>query len=273
MSIPKIIHYCWFGGNPLDDMAKKCIESWKRHCPDYEIKEWNESNFDVNSNIYVKEAYGAKKWAFVSDYVRLFALKEHGGIYMDTDMELLKKIDSFLDLPAFSGFENDNSIPTAIMGSEKDGEWISYLLSYYDDRHFVLADGRLDVTTNVTTITNMTQKKYSIALNNTYQLLDGVLALYPRDYFCPKNYETGKLETTKNTVCIHHFNGSWHSAFEDKLKKKHIYLTNKYGEVDGIRRYVKWLKRNKIIFYIRKNGFKNAVKRAKMKILNIVKRA
>ena len=99
--IPKIIHYCWFGKNPLSDLAKKCIDSWKKYCPDYEIIEWNEENFDINSNVYVKEAYDSKKWAFVTDYVRLYALDKCGGIYMDTDVELLKGIDVFLENEAF----------------------------------------------------------------------------------------------------------------------------------------------------------------------------
>ena len=134
--IPKIIHYCWFGGNPLSEMEMKCIASWRKNCPDYEIKRWDESNFDIHINQYVQEAYEAKKWAFVSDYARLYLLSEYGGIYMDTDVEIVQNLDRFLVHNAFTGFEDDNHIPTAIMGAEKGHRWIKYLLSYYDGRHF-----------------------------------------------------------------------------------------------------------------------------------------
>ena len=152
--IEKKIHYIWFGSNPLPPLAKKCIESWKKFCPDYEIVEWNETNFDVNQNIYTKEAYENKKWAFVSDYVRLYALYHHGGIYMDTDVEVLKNLDDYLNHDAFSGFESSNAIPTGIIGAKKGNYHIKQLLNEYNDRHFILPNGEMDLTTNVTTITN-----------------------------------------------------------------------------------------------------------------------
>ena len=121
--IPKKIHYCWFGRKPLPALALMCIESWKRFLPDYEIIEWNEDNFDVNLYQYAKEAYHMKKYAFVSDVCRLYALKEIGGLYMDTDLEVLKPLDAFLHHNAFSGYESNGYIPTALMGSKKNGEW------------------------------------------------------------------------------------------------------------------------------------------------------
>ena len=130
--IPKIIHYCWFGGNPLSDLAQKCIDSWKKYCPDYEIKEWNESNFDLNSCDYVREAYQAKKWAFVTDYVRLYAMVTEGGIYMDTDVEVIRPLDSFLSNRAFSGFEDETNIPTGIMACEKGFPLFEELLEEYN---------------------------------------------------------------------------------------------------------------------------------------------
>lgn len=207
--IPKVIHYCWFGGNPLPPLAKRCIESWKKYCPDYKIIEWNEDNFDFNCNQYVHEAYQAKKWAFVSDYARLYVLKEYGGIYMDTDVELLKGIDTFLDHDAFSGFENHNSIPTAIMGAVKENSWINMLLGYYKDRHFIKEDGSYDLTTNVVTITNLTKEVYNIDLNNSLQITYDGTVFYPNDYFCPKDHETGKIAITTNTYSIHHYDSSW----------------------------------------------------------------
>lgn len=221
--IPKIIHYCWFGGNDLSELALKCIDSWKKYCPDYKIVQWNEKNFDINCNRYVKEAYEAKKWAFVTDYVRLFVLLKYGGIYMDTDVEIIRNIDGFLCNEAFSGFETINTISTAIIGAKQGNQWIKILLSCYDNRIFIRQDGSLDTTTNVTTITNITKENYSLELNNTLKKIDGNVTIYPKDYFCPKDYFTGKIDITKNTYAIHNFNASWHTEEEkwqhEKLKK------------------------------------------------------
>lgn len=220
--IPKIIHYCWFGGNEMPQKIKKCLASWKKYCPDYEIKEWNESNFDVNSNIYTQEAFQLKKWAFITDYVRLYVLSRYGGVYMDTDVELIKPIDILLENKAFTGFETESYIPTGIIASEQNNEWVNYLLSYYDNRHFLLENGEPDLTTNVITITNMTKDKYPVKLDNTFQVVDDVVTFYPKDYFCPFNNNTGKLDKTKNTYCIHWFSKSWessHNRFRAKITR------------------------------------------------------
>lgn len=224
--IPRIIHYCWFGQNPLPPLAVKCIESWKRYCPGYEIKEWSEDNFDIHCCQYVEEAYSAKKWAFVTDYVRLYVLKEFGGIYMDTDVEVLKPLDRFLVHPAFSGFEQQTSIPTGIIASEKKNLWISHLLSYYKERSFIKPDGNYDFTTNVEIITKMTTQKYRFTPNNTYQQLSNDVVLYPTEYFCPKNYLTGETILTINSHTIHHFNGSWLTRTQ-KIKTK---MRKAFGE-------------------------------------------
>ena len=230
--IPKKIHYCWFGGNPLPEDAKKYIESWKKYCPDYEIIEWNESNFDINSNIYVKEAYESKKWAFVTDYVRLYAMYNYGGIYMDTDVEVLKPLDPFLKHEAFSGFETSDYIPTGIMACKKHFDLFKELLDYYNDRHFILKNGQFDTTTNVITITNIC-KKYGLKPNNTYQEVRG-FALYPNDYFCPKSHVTGEIKTTDNTVTIHHFAGSWLTERDKKNVKRQQKLCEKYGKFGNV---------------------------------------
>lgn len=205
--IPKIIHYCWFGGKPLPDLAQKCISSWKKYCPDYEIKEWNESNFDLNSCVYVKEAYEAKKWAFITDYVRLYAMVTEGGIYMDTDVEVIKPLDLFLQHKAFSGFEDATRIPTGIMACEKDFPLFKKLLEDYNHRHFIMDNGKYDLTTNVDTITALC-RNYGFRGNNTLQDVCGFV-LYPHDVFCPKSHETGMINLTDQTVTIHHFSGSW----------------------------------------------------------------
>lgn len=207
--IPKIIHYCWFGKHPLSDLAIKCIESWRKYCPDYEIKRWDESNFDFEDNIYAKEAWDSKKWAFVADCARLSALYDFGGIYMDTDVELLKNLDKFLKHQAFFGFENNERISTATIGSYKANPYFKLLLHYYDNRKFILPDKTFDVTTNVTTITKSLVENYGVECNNLYQELKDGLVIYPRDWFSPKDFETTKISLTKNSVAIHHFNASW----------------------------------------------------------------
>lgn len=231
--IPKIIHYCWFGGNPLPELAVKCIESWKKNCPDYEIKQWDETNFDLHYNEYVWEAFQAKKWAFITDVVRLYALETYGGVYMDTDVEVLKSLDPFLEHIAFSGFENDKNIPTGIMASVKGGKWVSDNLHYYDDKHFIKEDSTLDLTTNVTTITNY-MLPLGLKQNNTFQDFPGLITFYPKDYFCPKSYEDGKIYLTPNTVTIHHFAGSWHTPVQI-LKKKMLSFLPK-GFVNFLRK-------------------------------------
>lgn len=205
--IPKVIHYVWFGGNPLGEEEQSCIESWKKFCPEFEIIRWDETNFDVSQYRYCREAYEAEKWAFVSDFVRLWVLVNHGGIYMDTDVEVVKPLDEFLSHDAFSGFESQTAIPTGIMACRKGFPLFEKLLNDYYDRRFLFEDGSLDLTTNVTTITNTCLARGFVP-NNTYQVVDG-LALYPNDWFCPKSHDTGLIHTTENTHTIHHFAGSW----------------------------------------------------------------
>lgn len=217
--IPKTIHYCWFGGNPLPEDTKYYIETWKKHLPDYQIKEWNEETFDLNSNRYVREAYESKKWAFITDYVRLYALSTEGGVYMDTDVEVLKSLDVFLSDKGFSGFERVDAVPTGIMASEKNHPFINELLHEYDDLHFIKEDGELDLTTNVVRITNAA-KKHGLTLNNKKQTICD-FTFYPKDYFCPKNPRTFEVELTPNTYTIHHFAGSWvaENTFRRRIKK------------------------------------------------------
>ena len=229
--IPKIIHYCWFGRGPKNELAIKCIESWKKHLPDYEIKEWNEDNFDVNMYPYAKEALENRKFAFVTDVVRLYALYTEGGVYMDTDVEVLKTYDPFLHHHMFSGFETDGNVPTGMMAAEKGSIWAKELLDQYLDRHFVQEDGSFDLTTNTTVITNYMLKK-GLVLNNTLQDFPGLCTMYPWEYFCPKDHRTGVIKSTKNTVCIHHFSGSWlpHKFWSDLRHNLKFKLVNILGE-------------------------------------------
>lgn len=207
--IPKVIHYCWFGDNPKPDDVKTYIESWHKFCPDYKIKEWNESNFNFNENAYCKEAYEAKKWAFVTDYVRLKALYEEGGIYMDTDVEVVKSLDSLRIYDAFSGYESMNYIPTGTMGSCRHNEWIGILLKNYEKRHFIRPDGSFDMTTNVIVITDLTVKKYNLELQGEKIIFGKNMAILPFDYLCAKSQKDGNIYRTECTYTIHHFKGSW----------------------------------------------------------------
>lgn len=157
----------------------------------------------------MKQAYIAKKYAFVTDYVRLHVLLQHGGIYMDTDVEVLKNIDIFLSNSAFSGFESNEFIPTGIIGCIKGHTWVERLLNYYSNRSFKNNDGTLNLIPNTKVITEITKNEYGLKLGNFKQVLKGGINIYPSEYFCPKDWKTQELHVTENTYTIHHFSGSW----------------------------------------------------------------
>lgn len=215
--IPKKIHYCWFGGNPLPDNVKKFIATWKKYCPDYEIIEWNESNFNIHSMPYVEEAYKSRKWAFVSDVARLNALVSEGGIYMDTDVEVVRSLDSLLENKSFLGFEGTQYIATNMMGCEPQHPFFKQFLDSYSSRRFIREDGSLDQTTNVEEITKRLQN-LGFVLNGKEQEIDGI-HIYPTDRFSPYDYITGLLRKTPNTYSIHWFDKSWikQSGFRTKI--------------------------------------------------------
>ena len=225
--IPKIIHYFWFGGNELPEMAKKCIESWKKYCPDYEIKEWNENNYDIERCEYIKEAFQEKKWAFVSDYARFDILYRYGGLYFDTDVELIRPIDEILEHGSYMGIElekfekESNSEITVNPGlgmAAKPGLLLyKTILDSYAQRHFRRDDGSLDQETVVTFVTNILKEK-GLACKPGIQEVAGV-TLYPKEYFCPMNYFTGELKITENTYSIHHFGESWVDEKEKYISK------------------------------------------------------
>lgn len=212
-TIPTIIHYCWMGKKQKSKSVLKCRASWKQHLPHYQIIEWNEKNFNLDYNDYLHEASRHKKWAFVSDVVRLYALYHYGGIYFDTDIEILKPLDNFLNHKAFASFEAGNSdlppfIQTGLMASEKQGEWVKGFLYTYQSRHFVLPDGQLHLLPNTTPITDYTVDKYGLVRSDEFQDL-GAVTLYPSEYFCPKNWHTQQTQITEHSYAIHHYAGSW----------------------------------------------------------------
>ena len=206
--IPRIIHYCWFGRGSMPDLALKCIESWHRFMPDYEYRLWNEGSFDVNSVPYVKEAYDARKFAFVTDYVRLYALYTEGGIYMDTDVEVLKPYDDLLELSGFTGYEGSKYLPpvTGTMASEPGNAWVKEQLDSYQGAHFLLPDGSMDTTTNTVRITRI-MKAGGFVPDGKKQVYKD-MHIFPVEYFCPRQ-TTGEVLITENTYCDHHFMGSW----------------------------------------------------------------
>lgn len=218
--IPKKIHYCWFGGKEKPKVIKKCMDSWKKHLPDYEMIEWNENSFDINSNIYVKEAYNTGKFAFVSDFVRVFALYHYGGIYLDTDVEVMRPFDDLLYHSSFWGFEQENYIATSTIGAEKGNALIKQFLDSYNNKSFIQKDGTLNHLTNVALITRLLQR-VGINLNGQYQEIEDMGSFYPQTYFSPYDYINCQSFMTEKTYAIHHFYKSWlplSARFKGKVK-------------------------------------------------------
>ena len=210
MRIPKVIHYCWFGKGKLPALAEKCIKSWKKYCPDYQIICWNEENFDITQNRYAREAYEAGKWAFVSDYVRLKVLFEQGGIYLDTDVELLKPLDSLIEKGGYMGFDDNGLLSTGLgFACEKGNALIGALLKDYDEIPFKLESG-YDLLPCPDRNTKTIQA-LGMDLSNQRQVFMGIQML-PEDYLCPMKYYSGRKVITENTYSIHHFCASWTSA-------------------------------------------------------------
>lgn len=205
--IPKIIHFCWFGRNPYPVNVRKCIDSWKKFCPDYEIKCWNEDNCDLSDCVYAKEALDAKKWAFVSDYVRAYVLYEYGGIYMDSDMLVLKNFDFALKNKAFCSFANSGIISMGLLGFEKNHPIMKEHLDSYRGRKFVKEDGTYDLTTNVTTFSNHLK---SLGLKNEDKACTiSDIYIYPTEYFYPTDFEGYRSNCTANTCAEHLHTASW----------------------------------------------------------------
>ena len=220
MMIPHIIHYCWFGGKPLPKSAKRCIASWKKYFPNYEIKEWNESNFDFDICEYVKEAVKEKRWAFVSDYARFWILYHEGGIYFDTDVEVIRNMDSIIENGAFMGCETKNTCAAGLGLAAQSGETLyKEILDYYDQCHYGEVNGRIEtVVDHVTSIL----KRKGWEGTGKIETVSGI-KIYPPEYFCPMDYKTGEICITENTYTIHWYKGSWQSNYS-RIKTKIKYL-------------------------------------------------
>ncbi|TNJ46462.1 glycosyl transferase [Tamlana fucoidanivorans] len=251
--IPKIIHYCWLSDDEFPNLIRFCIESWKEKLPEYEFMLWDTNRFPVEDNIWVKQAFQAKKYAFASDYIRLYAVLKYGGIYLDTDVEVVKSFNSLLHLPYFFGSEGDGIIEAGVFGAKKDSNWVSKCLSYYENKSFIREDGSYDTLTLPRIMMKKMQENYRIkelgyseAQNPNFSYLANELFMFPKDFFCAKNHGTGIIEKTKNTFCIHHFAMSWvpkRIAFLPNIKRK---LMKLFG-VNTINKIIVFLRLRKIL--------------------------
>lgn len=234
--VPKKIHYCWFGGKEKPNDVMLCINSWKKYLPDYEIIEWNENTFSIdNSNQYVKEAYANKKWAFVSDYVRLVALYEQGGLYFDTDVEVFKSFDDLLNCSCFFGFESKDYVASAVMGCESGHNLIRSFLNSYENRRFIKENGSFDMTTNVVILTKLL-KKNGLIPNGRRQKLQDNIFVFPQYYFASNDLKNIIGKYDKRIYAYHHCLSSWYTHSVDRTAKKNQirhYIVGKLRNIVG----------------------------------------
>lgn len=212
--IPRIIHYCWFGGRPFPKLEEHCVNSWSRVMKDYQVIKWDENSFDMTSSPFVQAAYNAGKFAFVADYVRLYALKLYGGIYLDTDVELLKSLDPFLDYEAFSGFETHKVIQTGVLGSEPNNIILNEFYEVYQHMSFTSPPPNSAILTDILV-------RHGLKLDNSRQRISN-MEIFPQEYFCPINQATRQICCTDKTHAIHYLSGSWlplRARITNKMKR------------------------------------------------------
>ncbi len=224
--IPKIIHFCWLSTDQYPPLIQKCIDTWKEKLPDYEFIHWDTNRFNLEDNIWVKQAFETKKYAFAADFIRLYAVYNYGGIYMDTDIEVVKSFNNLLERPYFIGSEGDGIIEAGVFGAEKNADWLKKCLDYYEGKEFIKADGTFDTLTlprimmsqisQVRTFKEILPKDIPSEKQHTD---NDIIYMFPEDFFCAKNHGTGIIEKTINTYSIHHFAMSW-------MSKKKTFLPN-----------------------------------------------
>lgn len=233
--IPKVIHYCWFGGSELPEYVERCIQSWKKYCPDYQIIRWDESNYDYRKFPFCEEAYKEKKWAFVSDVARLDIVYSYGGIYLDTDVELIKGLDELLTEHAFMGFERGRLVATGLgFGGEKGNPIIKNNLDAYLNRSFLNEDGSMNLTPCPVITTDVLMTFGLKKIDQTQDLID--MKVFSSDCFCPMLLSDGTAEVGDNTYSIHHYAGSWTTDTEKEKVKKRTEIYTKYGRL-GLKVY------------------------------------
>lgn len=231
--IPRTIHYCWFGENPLPESVKKYIESWKRESSQYTIVEWNEKNYDIAKSCdFVKKAYLSRKWAFVSDYVRLDVIYRYGGIYLDTDVELIQSLDGLIqDGKGFMGYENNKQVNTGLgFAAAKGDKIIREMMNYYEKIEF--DETKLD-SIKCPLINTLILSRHGLKGNNTLQIIEN-LKILPTDYLCPENIYTGKKSYAENTYSIHHYAASWMDDEERRNMEIYIKKKKEYGKTIGM---------------------------------------
>lgn len=226
--IPKIIHYCWFGNNPLPDKVEKCIESWKKYCPDYEIMRWDESNYNYQKKQYISDAYKNKKWAFVADYARLDVVYQYGGIYLDTDVELIGNLDTLLTNHVFLSIEKYSKVINTGLGfgAEPKAEEILELKNVYNTLSFINEDGSFNVIPCTKYTTDIFILKGFFCEDRTQKI--GNTVIYASEYFCPIDFETGKKTITPKTLGIHWYDSTWFSDHDKKIHNKEQEIKQKY---------------------------------------------
>ena len=229
--VPKIIHYCWFGGAPMPPSVQNCIDSWKKYCPDYELRLWDEKSFPLSSCSYVQEDYRNRKWAFVTDYVRFDVLYRYGGVYFDTDVELIRGIDDLVAKGPFMAMEGESECMVATglgMASDKGNPLLKEILDYYHNAHFEEENGYLSTRNTVVEIVSNLLKKKGFRNENRIQEIAG-FTIYPPSWFCPYDYSTGKLTITEDTRSIHHYDASWKTGKEKKWHDFRVRFANRHG--------------------------------------------
>ncbi len=216
--IPKIIHLCWLSGDPYPPKIAKCLSSWKKHLSGYEIMLWDTKRFDLNSSIWVRQAFEKKKYAFAADYIRFYALYHFGGIYLDSDVEVLKSFDDLLDLPYFMGAEKAQTPEAAIIGAEKECDWIKQCLDYYENRRFIKEDGSLDIRKLPEIMVEQISKFKLVrvlSLNDSLNIrkldMQNEVLEFNDAFFSPKVFDSREVEITPYTYAIHHYQNSWFS--------------------------------------------------------------
>ena len=243
--IPKQIHYCWFGRKPLPESARRCIDSWRRFMPGYEIVEWNEDNFDVDMIPYASQAYKSGKYAFVSDYARFWILYHHGGVYFDTDVEVIRPLDEILSEGPFMGCEKTISGAVAVapglgIAAEPQMPVFQELMDMYSRMQFLNEDGSLNTVTVVKYTTDILST-HGFVPEDRLQVCAG-LNIWPVEYFCPVDYRSGKCTITPNTYTIHHYAASWHSAKDKWAMLKRRFFTER--QIRAISAFLdRWRKR------------------------------
>ncbi|MCF7568649.1 glycosyl transferase [Sabulilitoribacter arenilitoris] len=257
--IPKIIHYCWLSGDEFPPLIQKCIDSWKVKLPDYEFILWDTNRFPLEKNDWVREAFETKKYAFAADYIRLYAVYNYGGIYLDTDVEVIKSFNDLLNRPYIAGAEGLGIIEAGVFGAEKNNAWVKQCLDYYNEKSFINDDGTFNTLTlprimmSQISKTRTFKEVHPSLLEASLQIDDtGTLYMFPKDFFCAKNHGTGMIEKTDNTYSIHHFAMSWiakERTFLPNIKRKlmsffGVRFINNFIRLFGLRKLKRMFKKN-----------------------------